>query len=168
MNCFRHPAEEAAAFCKGCDKGLCLECCRKVFANETHVCSEECAQIASQRPGVEQKEKPERLFDKIYATVFIIVLVALLSGGASFWMISHSIFSEELSAQRDARDRRTHVIGTRYYAVKVYYALGITNWKPQFGIGAAIGAVCAVIYLRSPNSKAGKLLHGLTFRISDE
>jgi hypothetical protein len=146
MNCFRHPTEEAAAFCKGCATGLCLECCRKSFANQTHVCSEECARITRRRPAVEDRRR-ESLFDKVYAAVFIIVLLALLNGGISFWAISSAISNEEGSARSDAMQRRTHVIGTGYYCVKVFYALGLTDWKPQFGIGAAFGTVCALLYL---------------------
>lgn len=149
MNCFRHPTEEAAVFCKGCAKALCLACCTKTVGGETHVCSEECAKIASERAAVEKAEQRESLFDKVYAAVFLTVLLTLLGGGFSLCTIKNAISHQELSTKTDAEIRRRHFMGTEYYCVKIFYALGITTWKPQFGIGATLGAMGAVVYLRN-------------------
>jgi hypothetical protein len=156
MKCFRHPAEAAAVFCKGCGKPLCLECCRRSFGNETHVCSEDCARTVSLQP--DSGEARENMFQTVYAAIFLTVLLGLLGGGLSLWMIKHAIFAEELETRIDAEMRRTHFIGRRYYCVKIFYALGITNWKPQFGIGAAVGAGSAMLFMAKCRSdrKAGR------------
>jgi hypothetical protein len=38
----------------------------------------------------------------------------------------------------------------------IFYNLGITDWRAQFGIGATVGAGCAVVYLKKIGRKAGK------------
>lgn len=148
MNCFRHPTEAAAVFCKGCGKALCLECCGKTLAGQTHVCSEACAHTASQRTAVAEREQREGRFDQVYAAVFLTVFLALLGGGFAVWTIKSDIATEEYSARMDAASRRTHFIGAHYYRVKCFYALGLTTWNPQFGLGATVGAVCAVLFLK--------------------
>jgi B-box zinc finger len=154
MNCFRHPTEVATVFCKGCGKPLCLECGRQTFGNETHVCSEGCARTVNLQP--DSGEPRESIFDKVYAAVFLTVFMAVLGGGLSVWIIKQAVFGEEVDTRIDTHMRRTHFVGARYYCVRLFSAMGITDWRAQFGIGAAIGAGSAVLFLKKNGTKAGK------------
>ena len=150
MNCFRHPNEVAAVFCKGCGKPLCWSCCERTIGNETHVCSEECARTVSQQP--DSKEPHDSLFDKVYAAVFLTVLLAALGGGLCVWGAQSAIASQEYYRRTGWVEPRRE----RDNLFKIFYTLGITDWRAQFGIGAAVGAGCAVLYLKKSGRKAGK------------
>lgn len=152
MNCFRHPDAVAAAFCKGCSKPLCLACYEQTFGNQRHVCSEECARLASQQPDPE--EQPESLFDKIFAKVFITVLVVVIGGivGGFYFGFAGAMaidriqhpprmlgYSWSLHSYHDPRSS----------PFRILYDLGITDWRALFGVGAAMGIACVALYLKA-------------------
>lgn len=55
MHCYNHQTKEAIGLCRHCFKGLCQECCQK---NEDFlVCSENCAQKASELEEMNERAK---------------------------------------------------------------------------------------------------------------
>ncbi len=100
MNCFRHPTEAAVVFCKGCNKPLCCRCSQQTFGDQTHVCSEDCARTASQSDSEEPRES---LFDRVYAVVFLTVLLALLGGGLFVWSAESAVIQEKRYLEREGR-----------------------------------------------------------------
>jgi hypothetical protein len=80
-------------------------------------------------------QKPEGRFQKIYALVFLIILLAGIGGGLCVWGGQWAIATMD----------------SRYYALRngsnifqIFLIPGLRDWRVQFGIGATIGAVCAV------------------------
>ena len=73
----------AVVYCKGCSKPLCWNCSQQIFGGQNHVCSEACAKIAAQQP--EPEDLPDSLFDRIYALVFLTLLLAGIGGGLCVW-----------------------------------------------------------------------------------
>jgi len=150
MNCFRHPTVTALAFCRHCGKRLCRECCRTPILFQTRVCSEECARLAALEPT--PKEPTDTPFQKIYAWVFLTLLLALLGGGLCLWLAQ----SELAHADADARAKaRGEYVPDRDHdsVIQLFYLVGIRNWKVQFGIGATIGATIAALWIRRAHRK---------------
>jgi hypothetical protein len=153
MNCFRHPNEVAAVYCKGCNKPLCLTCCEMTFGGQTHVCSEKCAQIASkQEPDPE--DVPDSLSNRIFAKVYFAILVVVLGGTAGgFWFtLSGTSVIDRIELQRRLNgyswSAREYYHDPRASAFRILYDLGITDWRALFGIGAVLGIGCAMLYLK--------------------
>jgi hypothetical protein len=157
MNCFRHPTEVAVVYCKGCGKPLCWECSQRTFGNETQVCSEECARAVSQQP--DSGEPRDSLFQTVYAAVFLVILLASLCGGLCVWGAQSAVFQKKLNAQIEAHGGMPHYDKRQYSNVfRIFYTLGITDWRAQFGIGAAVGAGSALVFMAKYlcNQKAGQ------------
>jgi hypothetical protein len=159
MNCFRHPDEVAVVYCKGCDKPLCLDCSEQTFGNETHVCSEGCAETASTEEAgqpLDADEVPDSLFNRIFAKVFITALVIIIGGLIGGYIFS---FRAELAIDRIEHPPplygyESDLVGyhdPRSSIFRIFYDLGITDWRALFGIGAILGIGCLVLYF-----KAGK------------
>ncbi len=87
----------------------------------------------------------EGRFQRIYAAVFLTVLLAALGGGLCVWGAKSAIASEESYLRRDGvlhdKSRDTGLF-------RIFYVLGIRDWRAQFGIGAAVGAGGALLFLK--------------------
>ena len=140
MNCFQHPGAVAIVFCKECNKPLCRDCARQNIMGQTHVCSEVCAKFAGLRPP---PEKEESIFNRVYASVFIVLLLATLGGVFVTW-------GAQSAMHRQKRRERGEHLGSsqRPGDMVVFYYLGITDWRIQFALGAAIGAGSGLFYVR--------------------
>jgi hypothetical protein len=148
MNCFRHPVVTAIAFCRHCDKPLCRECCQTKIQGQGRVCSEECARFAALRPQpVERGDTP---FQRVYAAAFLVVLLATLGGGLCLWIAQSEIARADSDARKEARGESVPY-GESANSIRIFYLLGIRDWKLQFGIGAAIGAGIAMLWIRRSN-----------------
>ena len=148
MNCFRHPAVEALVFCRHCGMRLCRECCRVVILGQKRVCSEECARFAALKPAA--TEEADTPFQRIYAYGFLIVLLATLGGGFCLWSAQSQIARADSNAWAEANGEW---VPLRYQdsSYNIFYRLGIRDWRLQFGIGAAIGAGVAILWIRRSN-----------------
>jgi len=139
MNCFQHPGSSALAFCRECNKPLCLDCARREIQGQTRVCSEVCAKRASLRPV----EKEESLFNRLYASLFIILLLGFLGGVFVTWGAQSAMYRQQ-SREQGARWTRHN----RPNDMVWFYRLGITDWRLQFTFGAAIGTASGLFYVR--------------------
>jgi hypothetical protein len=140
MNCFQHPNSVALVYCKECNQPLCLDCARQDIMGQTHVCSEVCAKLVSLRPP---EEKEDSLFNRVYASIFIVLLLGLLGGIFVAWggqSAMHTQKRRERGEYVSRRDRPNDLI--------YLYYLGITDWRLQFALGAAIGAGSGLFYVR--------------------
>ena len=156
MNCFRHPDRAAAAFCKGCSKALCLECCQQTFGNQTHVCSEACARTAAEIPDSE--DPPDSLWDRIYASIYVIIMVIVLGGGVGGGLVVFGAAqaidgiehppSNRLSLPPFTYSTRRHNYDPRASIFRIFYDLGIRNKAVQFGIGAVFGIAGLALFLK--------------------
>jgi hypothetical protein len=140
MNCFRHPDEVAIVFCEGCDRGLCDECSQQSIRGVTYVCSDECAR------KVQPTGNAKRIFDDVYAGVFLILLLAVLCGGVSVWLAGTGRLSWEMQNSRYYDKWYRPGLGDDVY--EFFHFFGIEDWRMHFGIGAAIGVVCAIVWLK--------------------
>ena len=137
MNCFRHPNEVAVVYCKGCSKPLCWNCSQQIFGNQNHVCSEACAKVAAQQP--EPEDLPDSLFHRIYALVFLTLLLAGIGGGLCVWGGQSAIARQDYYMGRKTRNN----------LFEIFVLPGLRDWRVEFGIGATVGAVCAIrFYIR--------------------
>src|SRR5262245_44528230 len=130
MNCFKHSNAEALVYCKECNEPLCLDCARQNIQGQTRVCSEVCAKLASLRSP---EEKEDSLFNRVYAAIFTVLLLAMLGGIFVAW-------GGQSALARKKRQERGEYLSTneRRNDMIVLYYLGITDWRLQFAIGAAI------------------------------
>jgi hypothetical protein len=151
MNCFRHPDELAAAYCKGCGRPLCLECYEQPFDGETHVCSAECAETARRQPNSE--DAPDTPFDKMFAKVFVVLLVVVLGGGVGGFLfafrgsidmdrIDHPPSSAYAPSSHSYRDPKVSIF-------RIFHDLGITDWRILFAIGAVLGIGCVALFVKT-------------------
>jgi hypothetical protein len=150
MNCFRHPAAIAFVFCKHCGKPLCRECCQPAILGQRRVCSEECARFAALEP--QPKEAEDTPFQKIYGSVFLVILLAALGGALCLWIAQSEIARADSDARREARGEVVPY-RERESLVRIFYWLGIRDWRLQFGIGAAIGTGIAMLWIRRSNKQ---------------
>jgi hypothetical protein len=97
-------------------------------------------------------EPPDSLFQKVYSAVFFTVLMAVLSGGFCAWLAQSAMARLDYDLRRASSGGFEHEDNV----FELFYNCGITDWRAQFGIGAAIGAGCAVIHLVRKNRKSGK------------
>jgi hypothetical protein len=77
--------------------------------------------------------------------VFLIVLLAVLGGGICAWLASSGRIGWEL---QQSRYRRNLFGGLEQNIYKLFHVFGIEDWRMHFAIGATIGVVCAVVWLR--------------------
>jgi hypothetical protein len=157
MNCFRHPNEVAAVYCKGCNKPLCLACCEQTIGGQTHVCSEACARIAGKQ-APDPEDAPDGLFNRIFAKVYFAILVVVLGGAAGgFWFtLGGTSVIDRIGHQPRLNGYSRSIFvhqDPRASVFRILYDLGITDWRALFGIGAVLGIGCAVLYLK----RGGKL-----------
>jgi hypothetical protein len=138
MNCFQHPTEPALFACKECNKPICVECARQNVRGQTGVCSEVCAQLASLRPP---PEKPDSLFNRIYASIFIVLLLGMLGGIFVVW-------GGQAALARKRRMDAGKWVGGRPNEFILLYYLHITDWRAQFALGAVIGMGSGLVYVR--------------------
>jgi B-box zinc finger len=141
MNCFRHPDEVAIVFCKACRLALCRECSQQSIRGVTHVCSDECAQTVRRRPGAKV------FFDNVYAGVFLIILLAVFFGGFCV-LLAHSGRVCWERQQNPHYLNRDQYGGLEVDLYKLFHFFGIEDWRMHFVIGATVGVVGAVIWLR--------------------
>lgn len=80
--------------------------------------------------------QPEAWFQKIYALIFLTLLLAGIGGGLCVWGGQSAIATEN---SKDHRDR-----GPNDFTI--FLLPGLRDWRVQFGIGAAFGALCAVSF----------------------
>jgi hypothetical protein len=145
MNCFRHPDEVALVFCQACRLALCRQCSQQSIRGVTHVCSEECARTVGRSPDA------KRLFDNAYASLFLIILLAVLGGGTCAWLASSGRFNWQLHQRQisggyySSRDR---LDGLQDDVYRVFHFFGIEDWRMHFAIGATFGVVCAIVWLK--------------------
>jgi hypothetical protein len=153
MNCFAHLNAVAVVYCKECNKPLCLDCAQQDILGQRRVCSEVCSKLASLRPA---EEKEDNAFDRAYASVFIVLLLAVLGGifvawaGQSAMIRQKRLESGEYLTRWERRRNRPNDMTVLYY-------LGITDWRVQFAIGAAIGAGSGLLYVRKNVSRRRKM-----------
>ncbi len=99
------------------------------------------------------KQPQESRFGKVYAVVFLTVMLAVLGGGICVWLGQHAVFAMKTHlsiAQHGGNFRHDNSV------LDLFYNLGITDWRAQFGIGAVIGVACAGIYFRKNSRKIGE------------
>ena len=108
-----------------------------------HVCSEECGRRVSLQP--DSREDRDSGFQKVYAVVFLTVLLAVLGGGLCVWRAQWTITMQKDELQREKMG--WHVEHKHSSPFNVFYDLGITDWRVQFGIGAAAGAGSALAFM---------------------
>ena len=141
MNCFRHPDEIAIIFCQACRHALCRQCSQQRIRGVAHVCSDECARQVRRRPN------PESLFNNVYAAMFLIVLLAVLGGGFCSWLASSGRIGWEMQ-QNHRYYSRGRFAGLEEGIYKLFHAFGIEDGRIHFAIGATVGVVCAMVWLR--------------------
>jgi len=77
MKCFYHPAVDAVAICKNCNKGLCVECAKDV--GNGMACIGRCeAEVAAVNEAIQRGKKS---FEKAANTYFKMALWVALLGG---------------------------------------------------------------------------------------
>ena len=83
----------------------------------------------------------KHLFDNLYASVFIIVLLAVIGGGSCAWLAASGRFNWEL--------QQSSVYYSRYgrFDGLFFRCFGIEDWRIQFAIGATAGVACAAVWL---------------------
>jgi predicted nucleic acid-binding Zn ribbon protein len=141
MNCFRHPDEIAIVFCQACRNGLCRQCSQQSIRGVTHVCSDECARKVRRRPNAKS------LFDNVYAALFLMVLLAVLGGGFCAFLASSGRLHWELQQSR-YYSRWDRFDGLQDNVYRLFHFFGIEDWRMHFAIGATVGVVCAVVWLK--------------------
>jgi hypothetical protein len=98
--------------------------------------------------GPGQSMEPEDTpFQKLYASVFLVVLLAALGGGLCLWIAQSEIARADSDARKEARGESVPY-RERENSVRIFYLLGIRDRRLQFGIGATIGAGIAMLWNR--------------------
>ena len=143
MNCFTHLNTVAVVYCKECNKPLCQDCAQQNTLGQTRVCSEVCAQLASLRPA---EEKEDSLGNRIYASFFIVLLLAILGGGFVAWTAQSAMIRQKRWERGEYLSRRERRASSNIMIV--LYHLGITDWRMQFALGAVIGGGSGLLYAR--------------------
>jgi hypothetical protein len=88
-------------------------------------------------------EKEDSLFNRVFASVFIVLLLAVLGGIFVAWAGQSAMYRKRQMERREpfSRYNRPNDMIALYY-------LGIRDWRFQFAIGATIGAGCGLFYIR--------------------
>jgi hypothetical protein len=93
----------------------------------------------------------ETAFQKIYACLFLVLLLGSLGGGFFVWAAKSAIAHEDRVLRQEARgevwvgDHRTGLF-------ELFHWLGIRDWRIQFGIGASIGVAAALAFSARRNA----------------
>jgi len=154
MDCFRHPDEEATAFCRTCRQPLCSECYEQSYGGITHVCSETCAQKVD--PDSDPDDVPDSTFDRMFGLVFLPLVMAFIGGVAAVLVITTTINNEATDEDLRAHGAGGRFNSTRYLLAKSFQAVGLTSWKADFLFGALVGVVFALVYIFRHRSVGGK------------
>jgi hypothetical protein len=99
------------------------------------------------------KEAKETFFQRVYGSIFLVLLLAGLGGAVCVWMAKAQL------AHLDYQDREYQDKGRkvpeyhRLFELRLFQRLGIRDWKLQFGIGAAVGAGGALLWIRNFNKR---------------
>lgn len=95
-------------------------------------------------------KQPETRFQKIYAVIFLTVLLAGIGGGICVWGGQSAIGAQKAFIQ-DPTSLSTNKGGNLF---EIFVLPGLRDWRVQFAIGATIGAACAIRFnIRSWRSK---------------
>jgi hypothetical protein len=89
---------------------------------------------------------------RIYASVFLVGLLAALGGGLCLWIAQSEIARADSDARKEARGEWVPY-RKRESSVRIFYLLGIKDWKLQFGIGAGVGSAIALLWIRRSNKE---------------
>ena len=137
--------------CKGCGKPLCAECSEQIFGDTAFVCSQACADYAAEQPDPE--DLPDGPVARIFASLYTTILVAVIAGG-----IGGFLFAFRGTIAIDRIQHPPHYFGYTPYSsrygdprssvFRIFYELGMTDWRPLFAIGALLGIAFAVLYLK--------------------
>jgi len=141
MNCFQHPDEIGIVSCRGCDRQLCSECSQQSIQGVTQVCSDECARKV--RPP-----RLKRLFDSLYASLFIILLMTVCSGGLTVLLAQSGRVYVERQQSNNYYSYRDRYGGQNEEVYRVFHLFGIEDWRMHFAIGSGVGFVGAIAWLR--------------------
>jgi hypothetical protein len=157
--CFRHPTQEAVAYCKACSHPLCSDCSQQSFGDQTQVCSEVCAEAARQQPDPD--EGLDRPIDRLFAKGFIAVLVVVLGGGIGGFLFALGATTTFFRLQHLQphntyyRPSDRHNYDPRYSPFRIFYDLGITDWHVLFALGAVLGIAFCILWLKFGAKVAG-------------
>jgi len=110
--------------------------------------------MVGQQP--DSDELSSSIFARIYASVYSAVLVAIIGGGLGGFLFAFkgSITIDRIKHPPPPLGYATDLSGyhdPRSSIFRIFYDLGITDWRALFGIGAIVGIGCVALYL-----KAGK------------
>jgi len=100
----------------------------------------------------DSKEPRDSFFNKVYPALFLTVGWAVLGGGFFVWAAQSAMARMNYDLHRASQVGFHH----KNNFFDLFYNCGITDWRAQFGIGAASGAGGAVRHLKWRNRKAGE------------
>jgi hypothetical protein len=151
MNCFRHTDDVAVTTCKSCGKPLCAACSQQSFEGHTGVCSEACARTDEAYPDPD--DLPDTPFSRAFASIYVTLLTVVVGGGLGGLIC---VFGAQSTAERlkhlplhqiyYSYDYHRH--DPRLSIFRIFYDLGITDWRAEFGIGAVVGIGLAGLWLK--------------------
>ncbi len=81
-------------------------------------------------------QQPEGWFQRIYALLFLTMLLAGIGGGLCVWGGQSAIARENSITYQERQSN----------CFRIFLLPGLRDWRVQFGIGATFGAVCAVSF----------------------
>ena len=79
---------------------------------------------------------------RLYASVYLFLLLSVAGGALTVWIARSAIWTEQRRARGDYLPHRPEGIES------LFYYLGITDWRVHFAIGAGLGALVALLYLK--------------------
>ena len=106
-------------------------------------------------------DKEDSLGNRVFASVFIVLLLAVLGGIFVSWAGQSAMYRKRQIERREpfSRNDRPNDMIALYY-------LGIRDWRIQFAIGATIGAGCGLFYVRKNISWRRKREGDMTWETS--